>query len=189
MNSSFISYFDDEKEYPKGIVFNPIPLGILYTYISNIFLNAFINYVDIQKSFILGRHHDWYDDLSENGEITISVSEPGQSPIKKSFKTKQEIYDTLTKPKTAIHPRLDVDFQDDVLILAKAYDESNIKFNWVFFWFDRDNSDCCIGKFNTNDTDEIVIKAFEKFCNNPIRSPYLSKEIPLHYFSSGWISS
>lgn len=46
---------------------------------------------------------------------------------------------------------------DDVLILGKLKD------GYIFFWFDRDVSDCCIGKFRTHHTKEVVHQKFIEY--------------------------
>ena len=37
-------YFEDEIEYPRNVFENPIPMNVLWSYISSTFVNGFVNY-------------------------------------------------------------------------------------------------------------------------------------------------
>lgn len=81
--------------------------------------------------------------------------------------------------------------QDDVLLLSK--NETN---EWWFYWFDRDVSDCCIGRFITDDSDGAVLQLFEEFVYETQRKfclGYVSHNQPPilldHKKFKGWISS
>jgi hypothetical protein len=54
-------------------------------------------------------------------------------------------------------------FRDDIVILAEIeaenYDSNNKPNKFMFFYFDEDVSDCCVGKFKTNDSKEEVIQS------------------------------
>ena len=67
---------------------------------------------------------------------------------------------------------------DDCLILAK------IKDGYIYFWYDKDCSDCSIGKFETDDSESEVIVEFEKMIDE---SNHPKIEIPINLFT-GWIS-
>ena len=182
---NFMDYFCGFQDYPKGIAFSPLPVNILYNYISNTFLNGFINYVTIVKAFVIGRYHDWDEEFEEPVEKGIKQESDWEN---KTFKTKNELYNVFTHPDVACHAELDNDFQDDVLILSKTHSSTDNSYLWVYFWFDRDCSDCSIGRFQTEDSDEAVIASFEKYVKELKLNEYGHKEIPLHYFR-GWMSS
>lgn len=71
--------------------------------------------------------------------------------------------------KAEFHPRLKA-LGDDVLLLAR--ERGDVCGYWVF-WFDRDVSDCGIGRFYSTDTEETIVAAFGKYANK--RSDRLSR--------------
>jgi hypothetical protein len=76
-------------------------------------------------------------------------------------------------------------FGDDVLILSKI--KKNL---YIYFWFDCDVSDCCIGIFETNDYEDVVINKFTEYCMNRIHhddGTHGAIELPVEYLR-GWIS-
>lgn len=184
----FNNYFENQVGYPKDIALNPLPLGTEYQYVSSDFLNGFINYVTIVKAHVLGRYHAWDEELQE--PHTISVQEGSFNWVKKECKTKDELYAALTVKGATYHVHLDDDFQDDVLILAEAGKTELGQVCYVFFWYDRDCSDCCIGRFATDDCKEEVIEIFDRFVNQDLvgfgSNDHGAREIPLHYFQ-GWL--
>lgn len=188
-----MKYFQDTEEYPRNVAFNPLPWNVLYEYVSSTFLNGFINYVKIKKAYLLSRY-------TEEEEIVHDVDiidTPGVFPWQwiKFSGTKKEVFDRLTAPDAIFHSKLD-QFKDDVLILSKIEIE-NIEINmpennfYMFFWYDCDCSDCCIGRFFTEDTETQVIEEFDKFVkerhNKLMLKNGLLREIPIDFFK-GWIS-
>lgn len=197
MTTPFSKYFRDEVEYPRDIAANPLPIGTRYDYVSNTFLNGFINYVSVVKGFVLARYcgwteQDWIDAQNQDHECQIRNPETRcMEWIKVEPKSKDELFNLVTAKNAISSPKMDCDFQDDVMILAKITTDED-KTLWYFFWFDRDCSDCSIGRFLTNDTDEEVIASFTEYVmNHHANDPRFGapREIPLHYFNSGWISS
>lgn len=186
----FIKYFPESIEYPGDqLVFDPLPMGVQYLYVSNSLLDGFINYVDKIKAFVIGRYLRW----DEAPGVEIEVQEPPSSSkwAKKTPRTKSELFDVLTTENAVYHSKLDTAFQDDVLILGKAYkngDKEQPEFCWVFFWYDRDSSDCCIGRFQSDDEESEVVASFVDFVRKLDVNEYGEREIPLHYFR-GWLSS
>lgn len=109
---------------------------------------------------------------------------PGSFNWVKFSGTKAQIFEKLSEKGRVFHSKLDWDFQDDVLILAKARDL------WYFFWFDRDGSDCSIGRFRAAGVEsQVVIQDFREWCLQGLESEQAGgrpREIPLHYFQ-GWL--
>lgn len=68
---------------------------------------------------------------------------------------------------------------DDVLVLAQSF-----KSYW-FFWYDKDCSDCCIGRIVKDDYDyETVLKSFGKF----LEEEFLDSG-PIHNINlTGWVT-
>ena len=67
---------------------------------------------------------------------------------------------------------------DDVLILAKEHNNGRI---FWFFWFDHDVSDCMIGRFGTDDSQEEVISVFKNYVEDRAKElsrDYIGREYP-----------
>lgn len=183
----FEEYFCDTIEYPN-IGVEILPMNINYVYVSNTFLNGFINYTTPIKAFVLGRYHDWNDALHDGHTISVMVPPGSYNWLKINCKTKEELYQHLIVPNSVRHSKLDRDFQDDVVILAKSKETESDEWCYFYYWYDRDCSDCCIGRFQTVDEESVVLEKFESYCNNLPCNSYGCKEIPLHYFQ-GWLGS
>lgn len=59
MTHTFKSIFDiflDHEEYPRGVADRGVSEDTLYCYISNTFLNGFINYVKVVKAVMVERY-------------------------------------------------------------------------------------------------------------------------------------
>jgi len=182
-----MKYFDSVEEYPRpyGEI---LPFGTFYEYAGTPFLDGFINHVVILSAFVIGRYKKW----DEKIDCPIEYLDEDGTWVKKSDLTKKEAYDLLIS-KDNRHVRLDTYFSDDVLILAKMEDSDEY---WIF-WYDRDSSDSCIGRFKTSVLEEIVQQLFENYVReknleeniNRLRYPNNIEEykpIPLSYFK-GWI--
>jgi len=181
-----------------------LPINTLYSYISSTFLNGFINYVTIKKAYCLNRYlapDDLYMDHEDNIELKVqnppgsfnwvSIKEIIEKPI-----TKDKVVKLLNEPGRIHHSKLDNDFQDDVLILGKPNNicDTIDGTMYYFFWFDRDCSECHIGRFVTKDCEGVVIEKFDKYVkelnehNNPSETPNEAYVIQSHYFT-GWLKS
>jgi hypothetical protein len=170
VNKDFIDYFEETIDYPHPTASeNILPLGTLYSYISNTFLNGWINYVKIIAAQLISRYEPY-----KNNQLSI-----------------ENIQQNLDK---YYHFDFNKNLSDDVLILAKNEDkyEPNYEPHWWFFWYDRDCSDCMIGRFKTEDYDEIVISLFKEYANERSKnlryenSGQPAIEIPNSFFK-GWI--
>jgi hypothetical protein len=178
-----MKYFRCTEEYPRDILDNPLPLGTLYSYVGSSLLSGFINLAKIKKAYVLERYVGW----DEVVNVDINIQSPPHSFkwIRIPACTKQELFEAVTKEGATHHVQPDYMLQDDVLILSRTEGGT-----WVFFWMDRDSSDCCIGRFVTDDSDEDVIKEFDRYVQKSqadIKEGGVAKEIPLHFFA-GWIS-
>jgi len=191
MKTNFIDkYFHNHEDYPQDVCGNILPLGTQWSYISTTFLNGFINYVEIKSAWVLNRYQDW-DDASHDNLVKVNIMrEPNNTGTWEDFiGTKREVYEILIQPGRTFHSKLDNDFKDDMIILSKISDNK-----WMFFWFDRDCSDSCIGRFETEETNEQVIKDFDEWASTLMMDEYKydsgegPKQLPLHYFT-GWLKS
>ncbi|MCK9416139.1 hypothetical protein M0Q97_05725 [Candidatus Dojkabacteria bacterium] len=190
-------YFNDEIQYPKEIVHNPIPYGTVWTYVSSTFLNGFINYVNPIACFVIDRYTA--DDveienviLCNKGDILCNWYDWKGS--------KKELTDAIVSGEKKMHHTNLGCFDDDIIILAKIETENNDTNKYIFFWFDMDVSDCSIGKFETNDIESDVIQSvinwldkcklenmgnnIEEYIDNGIINYH---QLPLE-FIKGWVS-
>jgi hypothetical protein len=191
---AFNDLFYDDIEHPQDVAVNPLPVGILYVCVSSDFLNAFINYVDIKRAWCLNR----YFKLDDAYEGHASVQDPPNSfnwvKLKELVSTKRQAIEILNQVGRPFHGRIDIDFGDDVLIIGKAKteygEESNI---WLFFWFDRDCSDCCIGRFELKISEDELYLMFDQHAKDAVgKDENEDSDTPtminMSYFN-GWLGS
>lgn len=142
-----MKYFDEEIDYPRDVLSNPIPWNVCWNYISSTFLNGFVNYVD---KWICGVVLDRY---ISNGRHYPPLD--GDMPYKDKMELISDFNNGLID---TFHTELSM-FEDDIVLLGKTGSD------YIWFWFDMDVSDCCICKFKTDDSDEEVIEEFKKSLN------------------------
>lgn len=180
----FMDYFDEEIYGLRHLKENDeiLPFGLYIDNANTTFLNAFINQVTIISAFVVGRYVKW-------DEILPYPIHVRKDPFKNYFEwidisnlTKLEAYNILIEPKRVFHSKLNRDFQDDVVILGKLND------SYWLFWYDCDTSDSSIGRFKTEDAEDIVINSFCEWIKTVPGNEYGEKPIPLHYFQ-GWLGS
>ena len=190
MNKTILDYFDDSEDYPKEVAHDPLPYGIVWNYISNTFLNGFINYVKPIKVYQLDRYTG-EDESLDVDYLQIRAGIGGEFSIKSNLRKL-----VINNEIQFMHTKLNV-FGDDIIILAKIEGNEN---GYMFFQFDCDVSDCSIGKFETTDSVEDVVQSvvnwleavkqqnknaiFQEGHDNGILN---YTELPLS-FLQGWIS-
>jgi hypothetical protein len=151
-------YFENNVDYPSEVAHNPLPYGTVWCYISSTFLNGIINYVKPISCFVLDR----YTADDENvGDRNFTVRNKGEfGNWHKWDGTKKELINAITSGEKEMHHTDMNCFGDDITLLAEIEtNEDDNKGRYMFFWFDCDVSDCCIGKFETTDTKEEVIQS------------------------------
>jgi len=157
--NKFFDLFDDSEEYPSNErLLNGVPMNMLFEYVSDTYLNGFINYVDIKKVLLIQRY--WSE--KEYG--------PWDEFVKKAIEKGSDFHTDY---------RI---IEDDVLFLAES--ESS----WWFFWNDRDCSDCFIGridktKISYDDLEKALIEFIEEHLEDPSDITGVYAELPL---PSGW---
>jgi hypothetical protein len=174
-------YFHEEVEYPNDIAENPLPLGRLLSYVSNTFLNGFINYVHPVEAVVLNRYVplDWDMDEALEGKTYQNPAGSGHWVAFPKGMQKKDLLVLLTQHQRLSQSDLGI-FEDDVIVLATAKTDPNI---YYFFWFDQDVSDCQIGRFRTSDESSVVREKFNKFVND---LSFGHTQLPLSFFSAGW---
>lgn len=129
----FSRYFRDRVEYPDVTAVMMAP-GIRQDYVSNTFLDGWINYVTPVSVWLMTRYR-------KHEENVAALAEWAAAP--------------------KYHTKLG-DFGDDVLVLAR--EGAGTRQNdgtWWLFHYDCDVSDCSIGRFDTYDAVLVVVSAFD----------------------------
>jgi hypothetical protein len=177
-------YFEDNIEYPKNIADNPIPYGEVWTYVSSTFLNGFINYVKPIGCYVVNRYTEETEDISDR---EVSICDKGKFGNWHKFSgTKKGLIDLIvSEEKEVYHTRLNC-FADDIIILAKIETESDEENKYIFFWFDSDVSDCSIGKFKTNDSQEEILNSIENWLKETYADDKTGHEASHDELSSGY---
>lgn len=154
---AFLNYFNDSTEYPDDFIENPIPWGVLWEYVSSAYLNGFINYCEVLDAYVITRY------------IT-----------EKELEKQKKVIEENNLKNWGHHTKLDK-FMDDVLILGK------ISEGYIFFWFDRDVSDCAIGKFKTSDPEEVVKERFFNYSKWACKNCSVIKRDPIKINVFRWL--
>lgn len=163
MALEFMDLFTDEQEYPTdNQKVNGIPEGQLFLYVSNTYLNAFINCIKPIKMYVAGRY---YPEHSAIGRV-VKYQDPPHSFQWKELPltaTKRDIINLFSEPGRVCHLDL-TDLMDDVLILGKYTDDEDVE-QYMFFWYDRDVSDCCVGRIrrDIDVTESQLIEMFTEY--------------------------
>lgn len=176
MNAFIQKYFRDTVQYPSSALLagEILPLGTYYSYVSSTFLNGLLNYV-IPFSVILLDRYSSMDDLIEADDLPAYMEPAGSLNWVKPTEAmpKSKVVELYTQPGRTFHSKLDT-FRDDILILGRVGN------HYWFFWFDMDVSDCCVGRFITEDDESEVLRNLRDALDYP------STPIPLH-FLQGWV--
>lgn len=187
-------YFPDEVDYPRLRERAEIlPFGELWSYVSSSFLNGFVNSCSDKpplRAYVFGRYTAADETPYKDCDDRPSYQEPPGSfkwqQVDESL-TKRQLFDLLTRPSVLAHTRLGI-FSDDVLALFYSKLDDGKDCYW-FFWFDMDVSDCGIGRFVTEDSQEVVVAKFDAYVSD--RSAAIGCEhepwlLPTHFFT-GWM--
>lgn len=59
-------------------------------------------------------------------------------------------------------------FDDDIILLGKIEHSRDSLNRFMFFWFDMDSSDCCIGRFETVDSNEVVLDSLKNWLKGEV---------------------
>lgn len=144
-----------------------------------------IEYPELANGEILplGVRHDYVSSSFLNGFVNYVKPVSARVIGRYQDRTKSAERIAAWKKNPPAHAELRI-IGDDVLLLAKAADRA-----WWFFWFDCDVSDCCIGRFKTNDADADVIEKFTRCADFQSKENIGtdSLELPIDLLR-GWIS-
>lgn len=140
-------YFPDSVDYPRDMPWNFRP-NVYYCYVSSTLLDGFINYVKIKAAGVITRYVGPDEIESYDGKVGTS---------------KQVKLEQFNAGLSGYHTNLG-QFGDDVMVIGRISDQDGEQSDeWAFFWFDQDVSDCCIGRFTTDDPEEDVMRRFITF--------------------------
>lgn len=154
-------YFDECVTYPQNQVHNMLPYNELWEYTSYTLLNYVITQTTPIKVFVVDRYRGHNEELSTHLKDAPTI-------------TKIELIKKVQNDKELAYyiSNLDI-FKDDIIVLSTieaSYNEWEDEYkdynHFCFFWFDRDVSDCVIGKFRTEDTEEQVIESLYEMLKN-----------------------
>jgi len=191
-------YFEDNIDYPSQVAHKLLPYGTVWCYVSSTFLNGIVNYVKPINCFVLERYTRADEDIGDRNFRVCNKGEFGK--WHKWEGTKKELIEAFTAGEIELcHTDMSC-FGDDIALLAEIEaNEADGKGRYMFFWFDCDVSDCCIGRFETTDTKEQVAQAMvnwldeskegnkgkivEEGCDNGIVN---YTELPIS-FLKGWL--
>ena len=140
-------YFNDEVDYPQGVFENPLPMNELWCYISSTFVNGFVNYGKPIGAWVGHRYN------SPETTVKAHVCDAGKTNWHDIEVSKKELINLLNSgTKTMYHFKLH-SFEDDIFLLLKSEYQDDV---YLYIWYDCDVSDCCIGKFQTSDSEEDI---------------------------------
>lgn len=77
-------------------------------------------------------------------------------------------------------------YQTDTIIDGTS--EGRFDKSFYYFWFDRDISDCCIGRFHTKDSEEVVMESFHNHVMEVQKSQKVNGKalvLPIDKFTGG----
>lgn len=164
--SLFEKYFDENYVDYNHIAFHGIPTNSLINNLPYEFVDKFIHNVKISLILLANQ----YNDFDEEFDTDYNCNDLDVN-IRKNINTKRKKFHYLIENKTDCLSN----FRDNVLILAKAYDEFENQFKWVYICYYLTYGDC-IGIFKTTDSDETVIKNFKLHVKTLSNSWYPQQE-------------
>jgi hypothetical protein len=160
---TIMNYFEDVIEYPDDIALEPIPMNILWSYISSTFLNGFINYVKPLKIYVLDRYSpDKTDEINNlKSQVHTDLGQFGDDIIMLC-----EI-----EPNKYMFFWFDMDVSDCSIGRFETSDSKNIVFESLKNWLDEQKK-------------ENEGKVFQEQYDNGILNYH---ELPVS-FIEGWVS-
>ena len=188
MNDFLDRYFSEQIDYPSlHEAKELLPLNTIYFYVASSFLNGFINIAKhgkLLRAYLSGRYRPEDEALDK---VPAYRLDNGDWFIPTDTMTKKQAFEMYTQPNRLSNTELGM-FQDDVVMLFKGTFAGGQEYYW-FFWFDCDAADCCIGRFTTTDSEEVVLTTFDRYIDNSklVNGYHEAWELPKHFFT-GWLS-
>jgi len=141
-----------EFAFPAGDVMYPnpagtgelLPLGELWTYIAMPLLSALLPYTRIRCGRLITRYRPHADNLAAVATLHQQLQLPERG------RTRTDI----------------TQLPDDVVLLAQ---DRKTKSCWWYFYFDRDCSDCQVGRFKADVSDEQLMQSFADYADEQSR--------------------
>lgn len=133
---SELRYFDHTVEYPGVDLFDGMEWGIFYHYVNNWFVQGALCLVGQRvRAWLLERYEAF--DPDRLAEVERKTTENPHRWIE---------WD---------------EFEDDIIVLARGDKPGE----WWLFWFDRDVSDCSLGRFRTEDDADTISANIDRWIN------------------------
>lgn len=148
MNKTLFSYFDTIIESPVGIAHTMLNYNTLYTNVSSMLLNGFINYVKPIRAFLLDRYTDGNATCANVGAYDHEEKFARVTNVRKA-----DLVASLDSGKYAMRNTRLKWFGDDIVVLAQVEPSVGA---YMFFYFDTDVKYCYIGRFCTDDPRHVV---------------------------------
>lgn len=142
-------YFPHSVEYPDPtkVMLEP---GWLLSYIDSTFLGGWVNHVKILDAYLITRY--------QSHSVNLEQARAFDQRVDAGEITRQNLSgfgdDVLVLARENPSNRPSTDYQYD-LALGNRY--------W-FFWFDQDSSDCCIGRFDSETSPDMIRQEFRDYC-------------------------
>jgi bacillopeptidase F (M6 metalloprotease family) len=177
-----LKYFKETIMYPKQLSGEILPFGVLWEYVSSTFLNGVIN----QCKVIFAGLPIQVENGEEFETQTVVIQENFKKKWKKVTLDNLDEAIQLTHELKMFHTSLDFFSNDLILVgLNKHTGVPPDEPEYTFFWFNRDTSNCSIGRFRSSDSKEEIEKNVKRWVNSDEDLNYV--EIGTE-FISGWVS-
>lgn len=146
-------YFRESIEYPNPAE-TMLGLGVLHEYVSSQFLAAWVNSIEIDAAWLLTRYSPHSKNVADVD--ALNKGDHCNTPLDKLVDDDVLILGHVEVRKLT---------QPCVLCGASEFDPRSDETQrvWWFLWYDRDVSDCAIGRFTTDDSDGEVIRSFAEY--------------------------
>lgn len=145
----------DYEEYPRSYrLIGGLQLGDAFSYVSETYLNGYINYSDSYIGGFLIRRYTWCEEIyygEDNGE--------NRSEWNDACKYIDSLKDEYHSDFRGVN--------DDIFMLTKVNGDKELEIpdTYMFYWNDKDCSDCCIARIRCDEyvNDEAALDALFKY--------------------------
>lgn len=157
-----MKYYTEQVDYPRALQGEILPWGVEWNYIGHLVLAGFSLYAKPISLFMLERYSVW-DALPEQDDYIHNLKFGFDTTKHTRIDTFNALVEDITSKDGDISYHDLNSLDDDFLMLGKINDCVN---GYLTFWYDKDVSDCCIGRFKTEDSEEEVIAEFNRYVNS-----------------------
>ena len=164
-----MKYFTKRVEFPE-LSGELLPVNTLWEYVSSSFLDGIINHYNIIGWFVVDRYiYDGMEFIDTIDDLT--------------HEEKLERIEHVRENGLENHKLLIREFEDDIIFVGKSVSEEN---TYCFFYYDCDVSDCSIGRFVTDDSEEVVLSEIASMVKDEFLCEELH-EMPVDLLLCKWV--